>query len=197
MYYDPTTGLNYERSCHIVLRDSALVAPALVELNNAALFNRRIKLEPIPSDWVWSPPPQRIVDLSRGWFASEKPDIELAKVREPLLVYPKDLFAPLRGKKSHTRTHETNTDFVPTSIKKVVGSASTTCRPHLRQTTHNDFKTYMTSFTASMLYQSVGPYSTCLKSSACPDGYTTWTLRPEHKRRRRYKSTVVSLGGDV
>jgi len=106
IYYDPSSGLNYLGNCHVVLRDSVMVAPAVVELNNAALFNKRIKLEPISSDWVPSlPKAWRVVDLARGWFASEKPDIELAKVREPLMVYPKDLFAPLRGKKSQYELH--------------------------------------------------------------------------------------------
>jgi hypothetical protein len=46
MYYDPQTGWNNE-NCFIVLRDRASVTPALQELHNAPLFNRRLKMETV------------------------------------------------------------------------------------------------------------------------------------------------------
>jgi hypothetical protein len=96
MHYDRMTGWNSE-NCFVILRDCASVAPALLELHKAPLFDRRLQMEAVEGlrSQILSKDYQ-LVDLRRGWFANDQPDLQLVRIREPLMACPNDLFAPLR-----------------------------------------------------------------------------------------------------
>jgi hypothetical protein len=94
MAHDPMTGFN-RGSCFVLLRDPGDVSASATELHDAAVFNRRIKLRGLrdPSEELQD---EEYIDLCRGWYASPSSDVYDANMRMSLVVYPPDLFAPVR-----------------------------------------------------------------------------------------------------
>jgi hypothetical protein len=78
--------------CEVVLADPQQATAAVIELDNASLFDRRIELDILSATWEQ----HRAFGLERGWYASGNTSIWHARLREPLWSYPKDLFAPVR-----------------------------------------------------------------------------------------------------
>jgi hypothetical protein len=94
MRYNGMTGFT-EKRCHVILPEAALIEKVMIELQNAPLFNKQIRVEKITTV-KYLKPTFRLIDLSVGWYASESPDVQHIKLREALTTYPSDIFGPLR-----------------------------------------------------------------------------------------------------
>jgi len=93
--HDPTSGYNTQQ-CDVTLARSEDVEPAIATLNKAVVFDRRISIARRTEEHHVGIDRRFRVGFQRGWFASRDPDILRARLREPLLAYPFNLFAPLR-----------------------------------------------------------------------------------------------------
>jgi hypothetical protein len=81
------------KACEVVMHDEATASAAIKELNGASLFDSKLEMS-IKRQKRGQP--ERRPFLSTGWEASDRPEVGLAFLREPLLEPPKDLFAPVR-----------------------------------------------------------------------------------------------------
>ncbi|KAF2036112.1 hypothetical protein EK21DRAFT_83825 [Setomelanomma holmii] len=95
MFYDPFTG-HKTSGCHVILRDAKLTTATIAELQNAALFDRKIKLEAVPVEWTTDANNSNVINVRSGWHATKSRDLRHATIRSSPVHYPEDLFSPQR-----------------------------------------------------------------------------------------------------
>ena len=78
---------------YVILESEHVAKAAVHHLNGAILFDRRVRLESNLQDLTRD---TNRVSVSWGWTASEDPCELNAKLREPHLQPPKDIFRPVR-----------------------------------------------------------------------------------------------------
>ena len=90
--YDNMTAYNNRRIL-VTLSNSNMASRALEELNQAPLFDKRIRLQqfrPKPAK------PWRYPELRWGWHATSHSEWRYLKQRPPAFIRPTNIFAPMR-----------------------------------------------------------------------------------------------------